>query len=129
VGRGGGARQQACLAFDTRLRIFALHTRLRIIVAYTHLRMPIDFAIMLNEKARTARQLGAIVRRSRRAAGWTQAELGRRIGRRQATISKLEAGKPTTQLQTLLDALMALNLEICLDHRTDNTVRDLGDVF
>ena len=84
---------------------------------------------MVNQKARTASQLGAIVRRSRRAAGWTQAELARRIGRRQATISKLEGGKPATQLQTLLDALMALNLEIRIDHRTDNAVKDLGDVF
>lgn len=91
--------------------------------------MPTDFVNVVNQKARTARQLGAIVRRSRRAAGWTQAELARRIGRRQATISKLEAGKPATQLQTLLDVLMALNLEIRIDHRTDSSVQDLGDVF
>jgi hypothetical protein len=34
---------------------------------------------------------------ARRNAGLTQAELGKRIGLRQATISKLEKGEPATQ--------------------------------
>ena len=69
------------------------------------------------QRARTAKQIGAIIRRARRNAGLTQTELGKRIGLRQATISKLEKGEPATQLITLLDALTALGLEIIIDER------------
>ena len=64
------------------------------------------------QHARTAKQIGAIIRRARRNAGLTQAELGNRVGLRQATISKLEKGEPATQLSTLLDVLTALELEV-----------------
>lgn len=62
--------------------------------------------------ARTTKQLGAILRRERKNRGLTQGELGAKIGLRQATISELEAGEPTTQMQTLLDALTALDLQL-----------------
>ena len=81
------------------------------------------------QHARTAKQLGAIIRRARRNAGLTQTELGKRIGMRQATISKLENGEPATQLKTLLDALMALGLEITIDKRGKGAFRNLEDVF
>lgn len=83
----------------------------------------------MNQTARTARQIGAIIRRARRKAGLTQAELGKRIGLRQATISKLEAGEPATRLSTLLNALTALGLEIIVDKRGKAPVRDLEDLF
>ncbi|HEU4619659.1 MAG TPA: helix-turn-helix transcriptional regulator [Gammaproteobacteria bacterium] len=67
--------------------------------------------------ARTAAQIGAIVRRERRKRGLTQAQLGGRIGLRQATISKLEKGEPATQLRTLLDALTALDLQLVIADR------------
>jgi len=81
------------------------------------------------QHARTAKQLGAIIRRARRNAGLTQTELGKRIGMRQATISKLEKGEPATQINTLLDALTALELEITIDKRGKGAFRNLEDVF
>lgn len=83
----------------------------------------------MNQSARTARQIGAIIRRARRNADLTQAELGARIGLRQATVSKLEKGEPATQLSTLLDALTALGLEIIIDKRGRASTKDLGDMF
>lgn len=75
----------------------------------------------MSQSARTAKQLGALVRRERRRQGYSQAKLGEKIGLRQATVSKPEAGQPATQLQTLLDALTALNLEIVVRERSQST--------
>lgn len=83
----------------------------------------------MKQRARTTRQLGAIIRRARRNAGFTQAALGARVGLRQATISKLEKGEPATQLIVLLDALAALGLEIVIDKRGRTSARDLEDIF
>jgi HTH-type transcriptional regulator/antitoxin HipB len=83
----------------------------------------------MNQSARTAKQIGAIIRRARRNAGLTQTELGKRISLRQATISKLEKGEPATQLSTLLDALTALGLEIIIDKRGRASAKDLEDLF
>ena len=81
------------------------------------------------QRARTAKQIGAIIRRARRNAGLTQTELGKRIGLRQATVSKLEAGQPATRLSTLLDVLTALRLEIIIDKRGSASVKKLEDLF
>lgn len=81
------------------------------------------------QRARTAKQIGAIIRRARRKAGLTQTELGKRIGLRQATVSKLEAGEPATRLSTLLDALTALGLEVIIDKRGRAAGKELEDLF
>jgi HTH-type transcriptional regulator / antitoxin HipB len=83
----------------------------------------------MQQSARTAKQIGAIIRRMRRHAGLTQAELGRKVGLRQATISKLERGERATQLSTLLDALTALGLEIIIEKRGKASPRRLEDLF
>ena len=83
----------------------------------------------MKQHARTAKQIGAIIRRARRHAGLTQAELGKRIGLRQATISKLEKGEPATQLITVLDALTALGLEITIDERSTRAFGNLEEIF
>lgn len=83
----------------------------------------------MSQKARTAKHLGAIIRRARRNARMTQAELGQRMGLRQATISKLEAGEPATQISTLLDALAALGLEIVIDERGHVSAEDLESLY
>lgn len=83
----------------------------------------------MNQSARTAKQIGAIIRRARRSSGLTQADLGARIGLRQATVSKLEKGESATRISTLLDALTALGLEIIIDKRGRASTRDLGDMF
>ena len=83
----------------------------------------------MNQSARTARQIGAIIRRARRNAGLTQTDLGKRIGLRQATISRLEKGEEETRLSTLLDALSALALEIVIGKRGKASTRNLEDMF
>ena len=83
----------------------------------------------MNQHARTPKQIGAVIRRARRNAGLTQAELGKRIGLRQATISKLEKGEPATQLATLLDVLTALGLEITIGERSKGAFRNLEEMF
>lgn len=83
----------------------------------------------MKQSARTAGQIGAIVRRARRNAGLTQAELGKRIGLRQATISTLEAGAPAARLSTLLDALTALGLEIIIDNRSRRSPDQVEELF
>jgi len=81
------------------------------------------------QRARTAKQLGAIIRRERRRQGLTQTQLGAKIGLRQATISKLEAGEPATQLRTFLDALTALNLEMHVAPRGKTTSDEIESLF
>lgn len=83
----------------------------------------------MKQSARTTKQLGAIIRRERRNRGLTQAQLGKKIGLRQATISKLEAGVPATQLRTLLDVLAAMNLELIIDKRGKTSTNDIESLF
>ena len=83
----------------------------------------------MQQTARTTKQLGAIIRRERRKRDLTQAQLGEKIGLRQATISKLEAGEPATQLRTLFDALTALGQEIIIDKRGKTRAQDIENVF
>ncbi|UPK18895.1 helix-turn-helix domain-containing protein [Bradyrhizobium sp. 131] len=79
--------------------------------------------------ARLPQQLGAAIRRHRRLHNLTQASLGDRMHARQATVSKLEAGEPATQLRTLTDALAALDLELVIRPRTKISVTDIADLF
>lgn len=79
--------------------------------------------------ARTAKQVAAAVRRERRQQSLTQAQLGKKIGLRQATISRLEAGEDATLLETLLNTLMALNLELVIRPRTKGSSNDIENIF
>ena len=79
--------------------------------------------------ARTPPQLGAAIRRARRARKMTQHALGQKMHARQATVSKLEAGEPATQLQTLVDALTALELELVVRPRTTVSTEEIEDLF
>lgn len=83
----------------------------------------------MEQIARTPQQLGAAVRRRRKQLELSQSQLGTRINRRQATISKLEAGEPATQLDTLLDTLAALDLEILIRPRTKGAATDIEALF
>lgn len=83
----------------------------------------------MTQFARTPQQLGALIRRARRQAALTQGALGAKMGARQATISKLEAGEPATQLRTLMDALAALDLELVVRPRTKTAPKDIEDLF
>ena len=83
----------------------------------------------MHSAARTAAQIGAIVHRERRARGLTQAQVGAKVGRRQATISKLEKGEPATQLSTLFDVLSALGLELIIGERSKSSRADIERLF
>jgi HTH-type transcriptional regulator/antitoxin HipB len=83
----------------------------------------------VDQIGRTAKQVGAAIRRKRRQLGLSQAQLGSKIQLRQATVSKLEAGEPATQLQTLLDALTALDLEILIRPRTKASADEIEELF
>ena len=84
---------------------------------------------MADQIARNEAQLGAILRRERRQAGLTQADLSDRMHLRQGTISRLEAGQPATRLSTLMAALSALDLELVVRRRTKANADDIVDIF
>jgi HTH-type transcriptional regulator/antitoxin HipB len=79
--------------------------------------------------ARSEKQLGAILRRARKAAHLTQAQLGERISLRQATVSKLEDGASATQLRTAMAVLAALDLELVVRPRSKSGGEDIEDIF
>jgi HTH-type transcriptional regulator / antitoxin HipB len=83
----------------------------------------------MNSIVRTPKQLAATLRRYRRQKGLTQVTLGRLMHVRQATVSKLESGERGTQLGVLIDALMALNLELVVRPRTKGTTEDIEELF
>jgi HTH-type transcriptional regulator/antitoxin HipB len=76
---------------------------------------------------RSPKTLGASVREARRAAGFTQSELGLKTGLRQATISSLENGEGG-RLESLFKVLTVLNLEVRLAVRSTSQP-DLDDIF
>ncbi len=65
----------------------------------------------------SAQSLGAILRDERKKQGLTQIALGKTTGVNQTTISMIEKGKPSVQLQTVLLLLAALNLNILVGSR------------
>jgi HTH-type transcriptional regulator/antitoxin HipB len=78
---------------------------------------------------RTAKQLGAALRRFRRQKNITQEGLGQLMHARQATVSKLESGESGTQLGVLTDALAALDLELVVRPRSKGSTEQIEDLF
>jgi HTH-type transcriptional regulator/antitoxin HipB len=97
--------------------------------AYIDLICGYAYIISMTTIIRTSKQLGSALRRIRKGQGLTQQALGDKMHARQATISKLEAGEPATQLRTFLDALAALNLELVVRHRTAAPEHEIEDLF
>ncbi len=64
--------------------------------------------------------LGAIIRDARKKQGLTQIELGKMAGLNQTTLSMIEKGKPTVQLQTILILLAALKLNLQVGSHEEN---------
>jgi HTH-type transcriptional regulator / antitoxin HipB len=83
----------------------------------------------MDQITRTAKQIGAAIRRERRRHNLTQVQLGDKVRLRQATLSKLEAGEPATRLSTLLDVLPALDLEIVIRPRTKGSCDNIEAFF
>jgi HTH-type transcriptional regulator / antitoxin HipB len=85
--------------------------------------------VSMDTIARTPQQLGAGIRRHRRKKKLTQGGLGEKMHARQATVSKLEAGEPATQVRILMDALAALDLELVIRPRTKVSTEAIEDLF
>ena len=84
---------------------------------------------MTDQIARTPGQAGAALRRKRRALGLRQLDLGQKMHARQSTVSSLEAGEAGTRLQTLFDALTALDLELVIRPRTKAATNEIEALF
>lgn len=83
----------------------------------------------MNDLARTPSQIGNHVRRSRKKRGWSQGELGAKVGLRQATISLIETGNPAARLETILAVLAALDLELRVAPRLKGQASDIEELF
>ena len=67
---------------------------------------------------RTTGQLGPILKRLRKARGWSQLELGKKIGLSQERISVIENHPERVSIDQLLTLLMALDAELQVMPRT-----------
>jgi HTH-type transcriptional regulator/antitoxin HipB len=83
----------------------------------------------MEQVARTLKQIAAAVRRERRLQNKTQSDLSKKVNLRQATISRFETGEEGPSLQTLLDILAALNLELVIRPRTKAAPEDIEQIF
>ncbi|MCR9087558.1 MAG: helix-turn-helix domain-containing protein [Rhodobacteraceae bacterium] len=83
----------------------------------------------MTQIARTQSQLGNIIRRARKTAKMTQADLGKRAGLRQATVSQIESGDTDPSTKTVLDMLAALDLELVVRPRSKGSHDDIEDIF
>jgi HTH-type transcriptional regulator/antitoxin HipB len=66
---------------------------------------------------RTGGQLGPALRALRQQRGWSQSELGRRVGLSQERISSIERQPERITVGQLLTVLMALDGELLVDAR------------
>jgi len=66
---------------------------------------------------RTSGQLGPVLRALRQVRGWSQTELGRRVGLSQERISSIEREPERITVGQLLTVLMALDGELLVDAR------------
>ena len=70
-------------------------------------------------QVRTAREVGAAIRRHRRRLGWSQERLASEMGASRAWVVAIEQGKPAAELQHVLRALAALGvaIDVTVDER------------
>lgn len=67
--------------------------------------------------ARTADQLGKLLRGYRKEAGLTQQEVASAGGLLQKTVSRIEADPSSASVESIFRILSALNVEVVLRHR------------
>ncbi len=65
--------------------------------------------------------LGRVLKKHRKDLGLTQTQAGQKFNIRQASISKIEAGSAGVSLATLFRLMSALNLEMHLQNRSNNS--------
>jgi HTH-type transcriptional regulator/antitoxin HipB len=83
----------------------------------------------MNDLARTPKQIGNLVRRTRKKGGLSQTQLGAKAGLRQETVSLIETGNPAAKLETILAVLAALDLEFQIAPRSKGAAADIEDIF
>lgn len=83
----------------------------------------------MTDLARTPKQIGNLVRRTRKKLGWSQTQLGHAAGLRQETVSLIETGNPATKLETILAVLAALDLEFRIVPRSKGQAAAIEDIF
>lgn len=69
---------------------------------------------------RSSEQFGSAIRRFRKLQGLSQVELAKKAGVTQATVSKMENGSKSAEIETLILLFAALNLEIKVSSRSDH---------
>lgn len=84
---------------------------------------------MRPDLARTGPDIGAALRRRRRALKLSQAQVAERAGVKQNTVSSAEAGGPGTKLQTLIDLMAVLELELIVQPRSSGKPASIEDIF
>lgn len=83
----------------------------------------------MNTLARTPHQIGNAIRRARKQLGIYQADLGKRAGLRQGTVSLIETGNPAARIDTVLALLAALDLEFQIVPRSKQSPSDIEDLL
>jgi HTH-type transcriptional regulator / antitoxin HipB len=78
--------------------------------------------------ARTPLQLGNSIRERRRKLGLSQEQLAAKLSVRQKTVSDIESAG-AGRLDTLLRALVALDLELVIRPRTKGSAGDIEAIF
>lgn len=81
----------------------------------------------------SAKDLGSLVRQTRKDAGWTQLQLAGRVGVSRDWIIRFEQGKGTVELALVLRTLKALELVVLVEKRqsvkNEDTAIDLRDIL
>ncbi len=72
---------------------------------------------------RTTGQLGPILKQLRKAKGWSQIDLGQKIGLSQERISVIENHPERMSIDQLLTVLMALDAELQVEPRNSLAVK------
>lgn len=81
------------------------------------------------DKIRSLKDFSDLVRRERRARGWTQAELGQRAGLATKHVSRLENGANEPRVSTMLAVLAALGTELSATPLGQAAPGEIGDIF
>ncbi|WP_425451901.1 helix-turn-helix domain-containing protein [Thalassospira indica] len=88
-----------------------------------------EHSFVMNDLARTPKQIGNTIRRARKARGWSQTVLGQKSNLRQETISLIETGNPSARMDTILTVLAALDLELRIHTRSQSSSSDIEEIF
>ncbi len=79
--------------------------------------------------ARSAQDLGHILRQYRYKSEMSQTDLARRTQTHQRLISRLETGNKGRTLDVIFDVMRALDLEIEIRPRRKGSAQDIEDIF